>query len=999
MTLGQGIGQNTGVLRVLSAFWGVLLGVSREIAVSVFSWEKPLLPAVAAWLVSRGIPGESGQVVDLRDHLIVVPVAAARRRLSQLLVQHARGRLLSPEIMTPAELPEHLYPVKRPFVSSYTQQMAWRWALMAVGDELLHRVVPRPPAVTAFREWLALADLLARQHRELAADGLDFQQVAGLAPKIPGFPEQSRWEALGRIEKLYLDKLDSLGLWDRQEARLYAIAKKECRSERPIVLIGTSDLNQIVRKMLDEVLANSDCPGVTAVVHGPKDGSDYGDGAQSLFDSHGCLNVPTWEARRVPILPEMVRVAEKPEDQAVAVGLCLAELSNEYSTGDVAIACPDERIVPPMRRRLSEAGIATSWAVGRSLDKSRPGRLLAAIAEHVDRPTAESSLRLLRQPDVLRLVEEPFRDKALSQLDAFRAARYPRRLQADQIESIDPEKLASAAAGVRVVDDLAEPFSGSSKRTVSGWADALLELCGNVFGGCTYDVDDLSDSETLATIDRLTELAQQFDRCPSELDLRVSASDAIRVVISRLAEQAASCPDNPEAVSLTGWLEMALDDRPVAIVTAFNEGVIPTSVTSDLFLPGSLRHFLGLNDNSRRFARDAYAASVLIRSSRVCRFVVGKSDAEGTPLAPSRLLFTGAPDETLAMFQRLYSGAQHENAGEGCVGFELPTTWFPRRRAWACPVPPIDRLDPDVVKRTRVPVTLSVTAFKSFIACPYRFYLSHLVGLRPADQAEEELSASAFGGLLHSVLSAFGRDAVRHSVSDVAIREFVLDTLASHAKAVYGSQPLPAIQVQLQKARKRLERFSVVQAEHRAAGWNVSYSEDEEADHRGAWTTAFPDAEGKKAFLKGRIDRVDRHDDGRWLILDYKTGDTAKSPLAAHINGKSKEWIDLQLPLYRHLASQLEIDGPVATGYFNLPQAEKDCVVEVADFTDAQLDEADDLARLILAKVRRLEVHGPPEKVSFDDFAAICQADVLQVVYDAAKADDFVNAMATEGQQ
>ena len=70
--------------------------------------------------------------------------------------------------------------------------------------------------------------------------------------------------------------------------------------------------------------------------------------------------------------------------------------------------------------------------------------------------------------------------------------------------------------------------------------------------------------------------------------------------------------------------------------------------------------------------------------------------------------------------------------------------------------------------------------------------------------------------------------------------------------------------------------------------------------------------------LKGRIDRIDRHEDGRVAIWDYKTGDNAKTPAQAHRRGG--RWVDLQLPLYVLLAGELlaEEGKPAELGYVNL---------------------------------------------------------------------------------
>ena len=70
---------------------------------------------------------------------------------------------------------------------------------------------------------------------------------------VEGFDESERWEALATIQQTYLGILDSLQLWDRQTARLIAIQHRECHFQGQIVLLGMADMNQTLRKMLDQV--------------------------------------------------------------------------------------------------------------------------------------------------------------------------------------------------------------------------------------------------------------------------------------------------------------------------------------------------------------------------------------------------------------------------------------------------------------------------------------------------------------------------------------------------------------------------------------------------------------------------------------------------------------------------------------------------------------------------------------------------------------------------
>ena len=49
-----------------------------------------------------------------------------------------------------------------------------------------------------------------------------------------------------------------------------------------------------------------------------------------------------------------------------------------------------------------------------------------------------------------------------------------------------------------------------------------------------------------------------------------------------------------DSVEMLGWLELPLDDAPALIVTSFNEGFVPQSLNSDLFMPNALAATLGI---------------------------------------------------------------------------------------------------------------------------------------------------------------------------------------------------------------------------------------------------------------------------------------------------------------------------------------------------------------------------------------------------------------------
>jgi len=137
--------------------------------------------------------------------------------------------------------------------------------------------------------------------------------------------------------------------------------------------------------------------------------------------------------------------------------------------------------------------------------------------------------------------------------------------------------------------------------------------------------------------------------------------------------------------------------------------------------------------------------------------------------------------------------------------------------------------------------------------------------------------------------------------------------------------------------------------------------------------------DGEPMALRGRIDRIDVKDaTGERIILDYKSSDKGETPEQTH--RKHKKWVDLQLPLYRHLASSLGISGPVQLGYVLLPKDVSRVRFCVAKWTDQDLTEVDEVAHEVVRGIRREDFWppaDPPPKYS-EQFAPICQDGVFE---------------------
>ncbi len=414
-----------------------------------------------------------------------------------------------------------------------------------------------------------------------------------------------------------------------------------------------------------------------------------------------------------------------------------------------------------------------------------------------------------------------------------------------------------------------------------------------------------------------------------------------------------------EAVEFLGWLELPLEDVDTLIVCGANAGHLPEARSADPFLPDSLRRFLGMQDNARRLARDIYALTTLLQRKSIL-FTFSDLDVDGQRLFPSQLLFPTTERE-LAQAVKDFTGSKAW--GKGSQFAPLQGTPHGRKSD-----PRISEAPP--VEVPQVLESVSVTGFRDFLYCPYRFYLKHVLGLQSVPDDLYELNPMAFGNLLHDVLQSFASSPVADSHDEKEIFQYLLAELSRREEGLYGISPLPALRVQLEQARLRLKTFAMRQASRRVQGWKIMASE----------TPIDPEVvrletPAGSLGLRGRIDRIDRHEEtGEVQVIDYKTGDKASDPDKAH--RKDDEWIDLQLPLYLYaMEKRALVSGEsFSAAYFLLCQNEEESGWYEAEWKREDLTSAWETAADLSEQILQGEFCEINDESSpFDDFRDICR--------------------------
>ena len=909
-------------------------------------WSRSAPESVCDFLLANAA---SGQPFDLENTLIVVPTRQAGRRLLDALVLRcdaARSAVLSPRVVTPPQFAADA--LRQPDIANGAEILA-AWiivlretdaaTLAAVGGAFAHN---RDPA--------AIAQIAARiQHVrvELAEGALTCADVARHDTAHDTEPE--RWQALAKLESAFFDQLARHNRRDSCAAQIaWSNAPRISPDLRRIVVACVPDPSLLLTSALTQLAPRLD---IELLVHAPAD-------TAAQFDAWGRPKPEFWNSCTLDIPDEarnLLPAADPAAQAARVITECAAE-SAHFSIADVAVGVPDRSVAPFLADHFAARGVTVFDPQETPLGNHPLCRLIQLLLDLRRHAAYRTVADLLRHPDVLAaLCRETTLTPAalLTQLDEFQNTHLPLNLE-DLLRISKDDAFAAALRRVAQWRD----------RLVAGpLTKALRETLVEIHAGRTLAPNVPADKIFTAAAEAVDRVLRELEDARPQPD---SGEMEDAILTARLHGQSVAPERADEVLDLEGWLELPWNPAPLLFVTGMNDGCVPDGKLSDDFLPDTLRRALGLRDDRLRAARDAFLFRTLIEMrgnrGRVV-LLCGKTSAEGDPLRPSRLLFrcddAHLPQRAMRLFGQLPVTRPSTPA---TIGFKL---------------------NPFVLPAKPLKHELSVTKFRDYLACPFRFYLRHVLKMEPL--ADDRLAPDErdFGTLVHAVLETFANDPILRNVTDA-------DQLAAHLAAMtadifskrFGPHPSLSVQMSCDNAIQRLRAFAVCQAEL-AKEWEIIAVEKEFLFRRGDWT------------IKARVDRLDRHrSDGRIRVMDYKTFEKSKNPADFHlgprrldapewshveITGRSgraskKAWADLQLPLYREALMANGYDAAkIETGYFALPRATGETGVILWDDYTIDLHAsamhcADGVLQAIAA-----DVFWPPRDVpaNRDDFSAL----------------------------
>lgn len=493
---------------------------------------------------------------------------------------------------------------------------------------------------------------------------------------------------------------------------------------------------------------------------------------------------------------------------------------------------------------------------------------------------------------------------------------------------------------------------------------------------------------------------------------------------------------------LRGWLELQWEEKkPFTFVLGMNEGIVPSVTTNDIFLPDSLKKKLNLPCHDSRFVRDLFILSSVLESQTEypLNFVVMKTNGKGEYLKPSRLLLqTSDQGSFYERINYLFRGKSIIFEKENNTIAEAPlkhrTSDIELSTATALEFhsdkTPKTKISPepqsgnqyrkDTICCVSTKVTsckenhypfiysipfkkleenkLSVTDFKSYLECPFRFYLKKYLGYEEGiDDIKTDLDNREFGSICHETLKLLG-EKLKEKTDKKDLKSLLAKKL-THEKSKFS----PSIPVEFsfyslgQRLNKALE-IMLQDAEN--SEWEILDLEKDfnftlNSDKLGKWLGS-PVEKEISFVIKGRIDRIDISKDGKLLkIIDYKTGNVSATPRKEHyksistrtneslikeyakfeINGKEYVWIDLQLPLYAIILQEIPEYKNLKIkdcAYFVIPKAVTNTqIVSWENMSLQELDAARKCTAQIVLNIANNIFWPPSEKVKYDNYETI----------------------------
>jgi CRISPR/Cas system-associated exonuclease Cas4 (RecB family) len=404
-----------------------------------------------------------------------------------------------------------------------------------------------------------------------------------------------------------------------------------------------------------------------------------------------------------------------------------------------------------------------------------------------------------------------------------------------------------------------------------------------------------------------------------------------------------------KGLQIMGVLETRTLDFKNLLLLSVNEGFMPGSNDDNTFIPHFLRSYFGMSTIDHQDSIYAYYFYRLIQRAEKITLIYNADKTQTGKAEMSRFLLQMLVDSRLNIRR-----------------FTLQSTIQPRQ-AEALVIPKTEEILRQIKEKYDFQThseakPLTPSNLNTFIDCSLRFYLQKVKGLESPNELSDELDSSIFGTLFHHAAEFLYReigktgdekgftpfvvqkehlDAYLLPDSDYRIKKLVSKAFELHyfkGKAVDETQYNGEQLINFRVICKMLKRL--IQFDRQRTPFTIIGLEWKDYD--------FVELENGRIKLKigGIIDRLEEKD-GKIMILDYKTGGSAKpyKTLEDLMVEKDKRASHIfQTFVYASvLIRRKTFDGPIVPALLYMQEAGRENYSPVIEYQTEPIEDFNDL--------------------------------------------------------
>jgi len=377
----------------------------------------------------------------------------------------------------------------------------------------------------------------------------------------------------------------------------------------------------------------------------------------------------------------------------------------------------------------------------------------------------------------------------------------------------------------------------------------------------SFFIEQTWNDKSISGVER--QVAYQLKGLLDELALQVATTDFLHelpalvslweVVIKQ--ENLDFEGDAYDGLQIMGVLETRVLDFEQLILLSVNEGVLPAGRSNSSYITADMKTVFALPTYQDKDAIYTYHFFRLLQRAKKIQLCYNGS-ADG--------LTTGEPSRYIT--QLLFDDLPEHQIEQQTLSTPVLSTASPEQAQVEKNAEVIERLEA-ICKKGWSP-----SALTSYLYNPLQFYFDRVIGIREADQLEEEVAANTMGQAVHKVLEDLYSPLV-----DKPLSKAHLDAMEQKIDGEMRTQFIEFFKAGSFDRGKNLLIFEVAK---RFVQEQIALDKSMlEKGHQITIVALEKELEMDLALpklnipikLKGTIDRIDRYD-GQIRIIDYKTG-------------------------------------------------------------------------------------------------------------------------------